>query len=143
MNTHFRGRDSYVKISRSTALAGLVGGAAALATRPFAARAKEQSSLERFTLIDNHASPLARKSDVIVYDTADRALADGTIFMTLTDTHKKLYVARAVTDGFDIWWIERFERGDRFGPMSAEFLQARILGRVVAMFTHIDKGGSL
>jgi hypothetical protein len=99
--------------------------------------AKPRSSIAGFQLSDTHARPFADKGDTVDYDQDDRELVSGRVYVTLTDTKKNLYICRArFAQGF--WWAEIFEQDVWYGPMTRDFFQDRIRGRVTAVYKPIN-----
>lgn len=128
--------------SRRGVLKGFLAGAAAgmpLLAEAAAGRDREETVL-RLTLRDDHAAPIGKAGDIVVYDTSDRELCHGAIYVSLTDKTASLYVTRAARDIQGYWWAERLGRRDWYGPMTEDFFASRIQGRVVATFNHIQAG---
>lgn len=109
-------------------------GAAAIV--PAMAAASDEERYARLTIEDAHAHLLVRPGDVVVYDTHDCELEDRAVYVALTDTRKRLYVCRArQIEG--VWWAERFQDREWYGPMDGEFFRQRIQGRAVAAMTKL------
>lgn len=114
---------------RNTAAAGAV--AAVVTTPAIAGAHAEPERYARLLIEDAHAHRIVRPDDVVVYDTHDRALEDRAVYVTLTDTRHRLYICRARKfEG--LWWAERFDDRDWYGPMDEDFFRSRIQGRAVA-----------
>lgn len=124
--------------STRRALLKFMPGVAVAASFSAAAMAcKPDQALKSLKLTDNHAKPFAEKGETVDYNTSDRALLDGRTYVTLTDTRKNLYICCArERDG--VWWAEIYGQGIWFGPMHRDFFQARVLGRVTAVYKPIN-----
>ena len=120
---------------RRTAAAGAV---AATVSLPATVSAQaEDERYARLLIEDDHASQLVRPGDVVVYDTRDRELEDCATYVTMTDKKQRLYICRArKVEG--LWWAERFNDRDWYGPMDGEFFRQRIQGRAIAKIVRLD-----
>ena len=118
----------------------LKGGLVLAATAHTVALAPERAgsaTLARLTMADGHASPFAEKGDVIVFDEANTTPESGATFVTKAETSGMPYVGRIWRDDDGHWWLERFARGDLYGPVSGEMMNRAIQGRVTGVWKHI------
>ena len=99
--------------------------------------ADPESRLLRFTLPDNHATPFAKSGDTVIYDTGDLTLKSGKTYVTMTDKRQNLYVCRAREDREGHWWAEIYETELWYGPMTKEFFQSKVQGRIKAVWYNI------
>ncbi|AWC25481.1 MULTISPECIES: hypothetical protein [Aminobacter] len=121
-------------ISRRSFLGRSIAGVSAMAavSLPAAASTYDKARLSHFQIDDDHACLVARRGDVIAYNTQNCHPVDGAMVVTLTDKSRRLFLCRARQVG-GLWWAERLDGSDWYGPMDEPFFHARIQGRAVAL----------
>ena len=123
--------------TRRTFLKGAVIAAAtpAVAVAPSFQRKPEHTpSTARLETSDDHALPFAQKGDVVVFDENDRSLENGAIYVTRAQRSGNPFIGRALLDTEDRWWLERFGRGDVYGPIGRKMFEAALQGRVMGVW---------
>ena len=147
MNTHFRERRSFARISRRQALTGLLGGSAALidktATAEVVQSDDDASTLARFTLTDDAIAPKACAGDVVIYDTAERHIRHGNTYLTQDSTETQPYLSRAQCDAHGRWWLQCVGQDMFQGPMTQDALASKLCGRITAVVHTVSEGAGL
>ncbi len=147
MNTHFRERRSFARVSRRQALTGLLGGSAALIGKTETAEGSQPdddaSTLARFTLPDDAIAPKACAGDVVIYDTAERHIRHGNTYLTQDSVEARPYLSRARCDAYGRWWLQCIGQDMFQGPMTKDDLASKLCGRVTAVVHTVSEGAGL